>query len=202
MDHNPRGVPKSRKLLDLKVSAGIFHIEDWDRFVQLIERPSIEEAATIFETTTKHPPTEPCPYLIGYFDYDKLAPLDPGPAITCKQYLGDIHACYHHIATTSRVAAEDMTYRENVDGKTISPGLRSYNEVYFGIGFRLWLKIAEHHLTKFDNWLQKTWSEYANKCNRRLDHQNLMIPPSVLSFNDISFKITVIGIGEAEWMEL
>ncbi|CAM1503455.1 Fc.00g082310.m01.CDS01 [Cosmosporella sp. VM-42] len=172
---------------------------DWSAFTKEIKRPTIEEARNIFENTIQNPPTDNIPYFIGhapaldqYFD----KPLNPGPAILGNPDLKDLHTQYHHISTSrsaNRFHCEDMTSRDAISG--LYHGFRSYNEVYFGPGYKLWLTIAIHHTAKFIDFIKENWA--CNECNQGIGHQSLLIAPSRLEKEGIEYRIDVIGCSEA-----
>ncbi|KAJ4264487.1 hypothetical protein NW762_005687 [Fusarium torreyae] len=78
-------------------------------------------------------------------------------------------------------------------------GLRSFNEVYFGTGFKLWLKIAVHHIEKFDEFVKA--NRRGKNCNQAVGHQNLLVPPSMLDAEGIDYQVSSVGRCEAELTE-
>ncbi|KAK7403718.1 hypothetical protein QQX98_010521 [Neonectria punicea] len=170
---------------------------DWAAFTEEVQRPTIEQAKGIFEEAVQKPPEGHIPYLVGHANIPLDNPLNPGPSLLKDPDLIDLHTGYHHIGASlsgNRIHCEDMTTMDT----TASPeynGFRSYNEVYFGPGYKLWLLIAMHHTAKFYDFAERNWT--LSKCNQRLGHQCLLLAPSRLEKEGIDFRIEVVGCGEA-----
>lgn len=167
---------------------------DWSTFTASVKRPTLEEARNFFENTVVSPPCTSVPYVTGHVTLPSIQPLDPGLRITSKSALRDLHDEYHHIGwnlSAQRIHCEDMTYREG----TIYRGLRSYNEVYAGPGFKLWLVIASHHISKFEEFFERNF--ICGTCNQRYGHESILFAPSRLEEEGIDYQIEIIGRGEA-----
>ncbi|KAF5696145.1 hypothetical protein FGLOB1_13762 [Fusarium globosum] len=173
---------------------------DWPAFSAEFKRPTTEEAKAVFENTAQNPPKGKIPYYIGHADILSEQPLDPGPLITGNRDFVDIHTNYHHIGghrSGNRFHWEDFTHLDETDKGPIWRGLRSFNEVYFGTGYKLWLVIAKHHIAKFDAFVRKTWQ--CRECIGGISHRCLFLAPSSLEKAGIDFHIYVVGRGEAVW---
>ncbi|KAF4949792.1 hypothetical protein FSARC_13395 [Fusarium sarcochroum] len=155
---------------------------DWPQSIAKCKRPTIAEATRFFEDTIQQPPLRIIPYYVGRANIPHLTPLDPGPLVTEDSDYTDIHREYHHLGphlSGNRMHCEDNTYREQIDGKT--------------------LKIAIHHIEKFDEFIKANWR--GKDCNQAVGHQNLLIPPSMLNAEGIDYQVSVIRCGEAESTE-
>ncbi|KAG9494972.1 hypothetical protein J7337_013201 [Fusarium musae] len=173
---------------------------DWPAFSAEFTRPTIEEAKAVFEDTVQNPPKGKVPYYIGHADILSEQALDPGPLITGNSDLKDIHTNYHHIGghlSGNRIHCEDFTYLEETDEGPVWRGLRSFNEVYLGTGWKLWLVIPKRHIAKFDAFVRKTWQ--CRGCIGGISHQCLFLAPSSLEKAGIDYNIYVVGCGEAVW---
>ncbi|KAG5759865.1 hypothetical protein H9Q72_012011 [Fusarium xylarioides] len=140
----------------------------------------------IFEKFASDPPREDIPYYIGNLDILPEERLDPGPEITGNPELKDLHVPYHHIGghgSGNRIHREDFIT------------FRSYNEVYFGTGYKLWLVIEEDHIAKFDAFVKANWNY--NECDMFVSHQGLLLAPSRLKEESIRYKVAAVGCGEA-----
>ncbi|KAF5235103.1 hypothetical protein FANTH_11824 [Fusarium anthophilum] len=182
------GTPKDQPLLD------------WPAFSAEFKRPTTDEAKAVFENTVQNPPEGKIPYYIGHVDILSEQALDPGPLITGNSDLEDIHTNYHHIGghlSGNRIHCEDFTYLDETDEGSVWRGLRSFNEVYVGTGYKLWLVIAKRHIAKFDAFVRKTWQ--CKECIGGISHQCLLLAPSSLEKEGIDFHIYVVGRGEAVW---
>ncbi|CZR49821.1 uncharacterized protein FPRO_16029 [Fusarium proliferatum ET1] len=182
------GMPKNQPLLD------------WPAFTAEFKRPTTEEAKGVFEDTAQNPPEGKIPYYIGHADILSEQSLDPGPLITGNSDFKDIHTNYHHIGghqSGNRIHWEDFTYLDETNEEPVYRGLRSYNEVYFGTGYKLWLVIAKHHITKFDTYVRGMWQ--CKDCMNGISHRCLFLSPSRLEKSGIHYTIHVIGRGEAFW---
>ncbi|KAK7419101.1 hypothetical protein QQZ08_011004 [Neonectria magnoliae] len=171
---------------------------DWSAFTQEVQRPTIEEAKAIFEDVAQNPPAGDIPYLIGHANIHFDNPLNPGPKVLEDPDLIDLHTEYHHIGanlSANRLHWEDMTTMDTTGASPEYYGFRSYNEVYFGPGYKLWLFIAMHHTPKFYDFANRNWK--LDKCGQRLGHQCLLIAPSRLEKEGIDFRIEVVGCGQA-----
>lgn len=167
---------------------------DWSDFSTRVRRPTFDEAIKIFEDIVASPPSSNVPYITGHVKFPSLKPLDPGSRITNDQALQDLHSEYHHISfnlSAQRMHCEDRTYREG----SVYHGFRSYNEVYAGPGFKLWLVVANHHISKFEDFFKKNFS--CGTCNQRYGHESVLFAPSRLEKEGIDFSIEIIGRGEA-----
>ncbi|KAG4278827.1 hypothetical protein FPRO04_06148 [Fusarium proliferatum] len=167
---------------------------DWSEFSTRVRRPTFEEASKIFEDVVASPPSSNVPYITGHVKFPSLKPLDPGSRITNDQALQDLHSEYHHIGfnlSAQRMHCEDRTYREG----SVYHGFRSYNEVYAGPGFKLLLVVANHHISKFEDFFEKNFS--CGTCNQRYGHESVLFAPSRLEEEGIDFSIEIIGRGEA-----
>ncbi|SPJ78492.1 uncharacterized protein FTOL_06881 [Fusarium torulosum] len=173
---------------------------DWSGFTAETKRPTIEQAKEAFETIAQNPPEEEIPYYVGHLDILRDTPPDPGPLITGDPDFKDLHTPYSHIGgyfSANRMHNEDMTFMEETAEGLVFHGLRSYNEVYFGTGFKLWLVIKRHHIAKFDAFVKANWK--CNDCNHAVSHQDILFAPSILERAGIEYNITVVGCGEAFW---
>ncbi|KAF4957166.1 hypothetical protein FSARC_11375 [Fusarium sarcochroum] len=173
---------------------------DWSAFTTEVRRPTAEEARDIFENTIQNPPDGEIPYCVGHANILSDKPLDPGSIIMGNPAFKDLRTQYHHIGghlSANRIRCEEMTSVEQTSTGLTYRGLRSYNEVYFGTGYKLWLAIAKHHIAKFDTFVKANWS--CNKCNQAVSHQNLLLAPSRLKKEGIDYIIAVVGRGEAFW---
>ncbi|PNP51920.1 hypothetical protein FNYG_15865 [Fusarium nygamai] len=173
---------------------------DWPAFSAEFKRPTTDEAKAIFEDTVQNPPEGKIPYYIGHADILSEQALDPGPLITGNSDLKDIHTNYHHIGghrSGNRIHCEDFTYLDETDEGSVWRGLRSFNEVYMGTGYKLWLVIAKGDIAKFDAFVRKTWQ--CKECIGGISHQCLFLAPSSLEKEGIDFHIYVVGRGEAVW---
>ncbi|CVL13591.1 uncharacterized protein FPRN_06980 [Fusarium proliferatum] len=182
------GVPKDQPLID------------WPGFSAEFKRPTTDEAKAVFEDTVQNPPEGKIPYYIGHADILSEQPLDPGPLITGNPDFIDIHTNYQHIGghrSGNRIHWEDFTHLDETDEGPVWRGLRSFNEVYFGTGYKLWLVIAKHHIAKFDAFVRKTWQ--CRECIGGISHKCLFLAPSSLDKAGIDFNIYVVGRGEAVW---
>ncbi|RKL09838.1 hypothetical protein BFJ70_g16605 [Fusarium oxysporum] len=182
------GMPKDQPLID------------WPAFGAEFKRPTTDEAKAVFENTVQNPPEGKIPYYIGHADILSEQPLDPGPLITGNPDFVDIHTNYHHIGghrSGNRIHWEDFTHLDETDEGPVWSGLRSFNEVYFGTGYKLWLMIAKHHIAKFDAFVRKTWQ--CKECIGGISHRCLFLAPSSLEKPGIDFNIYVVGRGEAVW---
>ncbi|KAF5597254.1 hypothetical protein FPCIR_3681 [Fusarium pseudocircinatum] len=172
---------------------------DWPAFGAECKRPTTDEAKAVFENTVQNPPEGKIPYYIGHADI-LSEQLDPGPLITGNPDLDDLHSNYQHIGghrSGNRIHWEDFTYLDETDNGPVYRGLRSYNEVYFGTGYKLWLVIAKHHITKFDAFARSTWQ--CQGCIGAISHQCLFLAPSTLEKEGIDYTIHAVGRGEAFW---
>ncbi|KAF5020497.1 hypothetical protein F66182_7476 [Fusarium sp. NRRL 66182] len=170
---------------------------DWSAFTTALERPTATEARDIFEDTIQNPPAGNIPYITGHAELPGVDSLDPGPRITEDPVLQDLHIQYDHIGASlsaNRIHCEDMTYRMRSTGTY--HGFRSYNEVYAGTGYKLWLVIAGHHISKFNHFFNTTFWQ-SGTCNQQYGHESVLIAPSRLEQEKIDYKIEVIGRGEA-----
>ncbi|KAI8648891.1 JmjC domain-containing protein [Fusarium sp. Ph1] len=170
---------------------------DWSAFNMVIKRPTIEEAREIIENAIQNPPSGDISYLMGHSPtLDRcFEPLVPGPAILDNPDLRDLHSQYHHIGnhlSANRFHWEDMTSNPATG---FFSGFRSYNEVYFGPGFKLWYAIAMHHTEKFNDLIRKV--SKCNDCNQAIGHQNLLVAPTTLDKEGIEYNIDVVGRGQA-----
>ncbi|KAF5675744.1 hypothetical protein FDENT_9665 [Fusarium denticulatum] len=173
---------------------------DWSAFTAEFKRPTTEEAKAVFESTARNPPKGKIPYYIGHADILSGQALDPGPLITGNSDLKDIHTNYHHIGghlSGNRIHCEDFTYLDETDEGPVWRGLRSFNEVYIGTGYKLWLLVAKRHIAKFDAFVRKTWQ--CRECIGGVAHRCLFLAPSSLEKAGIDFHIYVVGRGEAVW---
>lgn len=171
---------------------------DWSVFANKVQRPTVEEAKAVFEQAVRHPPAGDIPYLVGHASIPQYIPLNPGPSILEDADLIDLHTEYQHIGahlSANRIHCEDMTAVDKTSTSLSYHGFRSYNEVYFGPGYKLWLLIAMHHTAKFHDLADASWT--SNKCSQRLGHQCLLVAPSRLEKEGIDFRIEVVGRGEA-----
>lgn len=175
------------------------HLIDWSAFTAEFKRPTTDEAKAVFENTAPHPPEGKIPYYIGHADI-LSEQLDPGPLITGNPDLDDIHSSYQHIGghrSGNRIHWEDFTYLDETDEGPVYRGLQSYNEVYFGTGYKLWLVITKHHIAKFDAFARSTWR--CKGCIGVISHQCLFLAPSTLEKAGIHYSIHLVGRGEAFW---
>ncbi|KAL6913375.1 hypothetical protein FSST1_011135 [Fusarium sambucinum] len=159
-----------------------------------VKRPSAAKAEEVFEDTINNPPAGNIPYFTGHAKLIPISQLDPGERITGDPTLTDLHCQYNHIGahlSANRIHCEDMTY--SVGRKHY--GFRSFNEVYAGTGFKLWLLIKPHHITKFNDFFAKTFK--CGTCNQKVGHKSVLIAPSRLKNEGIEYTIEVIGRGEA-----
>ncbi|GKU11905.1 unnamed protein product [Fusarium langsethiae] len=173
---------------------------DWSAFTAEVKRPTIDEAKAIFEKATQDPPTKYIPYYVGHANGFPHSELDPGPVIMNNPAFKDLHTPYHHIGgdlSAHCCHCEDMTSVEQTSEGPVYHGLRSYSEVYFGTGYKLWLVIARHHVGKFDKFVRLKWS--CNPCNQGIRHECLLFAPSLLDKEGIDYIIAVVGRGEAFW---
>ncbi|KAF5675908.1 hypothetical protein FDENT_9625 [Fusarium denticulatum] len=194
VDHKGRGYVKI--YADVPTNQPLI---DWSAFSAEFKRPTTDEAKAVFENTVQNPPEGKIPYYIGHADI-LSEQLDPGPPITGNPDLDDIHSNYQHIGghrSGNRIHWEDFTYLDETDNGPIYRGLRSFNQVYFGTGCKLWLVIAKHHITKFDAFARKTWQ--CRECIGGISHKCLFLAPSSLEKASIDFNIYVVGRGEAVW---
>ncbi|KAF5571954.1 hypothetical protein FPHYL_20 [Fusarium phyllophilum] len=169
---------------------------DWPAFSAEFTRPTTEEAKAVFEDTVQNPPKGKIPYYIGHADILSEQPLDPGPLITGNDDFDDIHTNYHHIGghhSGNRFHWEDFTHLEG----QVWRGMRSFNEVYFGTGYKLWLVVETPYIAKFDAFVRKTWQ--CRGCIGGIAHRCLFLAPSILEKAGIGFQIYVVGRGEAVW---
>lgn len=167
---------------------------DWSAFRATIRRPTVAESKEIFENTVKNPPAGDIPYFNGHAEFPSVKPLDPGKRIKNIPTIKDLHSQYDHISTgpsANRIHCENMTYRV---GST-HYGFRSFNEVYAGPGFKVWLVISPHHITKFNDFFTETFK--CGTCGQRVGHKSVLIAPSRLDKEEIDYTIEVIGRGEA-----
>ncbi|CZR37656.1 uncharacterized protein FPRO_07153 [Fusarium proliferatum ET1] len=173
---------------------------DWPGFSAQFNRPTTDEAKAVFENTVQNPPEGKIPYYIGHADILSEQPLDPGPLITGNPDFIDIHTNYQHIGghrSGNRIHWEDFTHLDETDEGPVWRGLRSFNQVYFGTGYKLWLVIAKHHIIKFDAFVRTTWQ--CRECIGGISHKCLLLAPSSLEKAGIDFHIYVVGRGEAVW---
>ncbi|RKK18055.1 hypothetical protein BFJ66_g1004 [Fusarium oxysporum f. sp. cepae] len=167
---------------------------DWSAFTATTRRPTVAESKEIFENTVKNPPAGDIPYFNGHAEFPSVKPLDPGKRIKNIPTLKDLHSQYNHISTgpsANRIHCENMTYRV---GST-HHGFRSFNEVYAGPGYKLWLVIAPYHITKFNDFFTETFK--CGTCGQRIGHKSVLIAPSRLDKEEIDYTIEVVGRGEA-----
>lgn len=158
----------------------------WEGFTTQCQRPTIPEIVAIFEKFASDPPREDIPYYIGNLDILPEERLDPGPEITGNPELKDLHVPYHHIGghgSGNRIHREDFIT------------FRSYNEVYFGTGYKLWLVIEEDHIAKFNAFVKANWD--CDECDLFVSHQCLLLAPSRLDEADIRYNVAAVGCGEA-----
>ncbi|CVL09072.1 uncharacterized protein FMAN_15415 [Fusarium mangiferae] len=158
----------------------------WEGFTTQCQRPTIPEIVAIFEKYASDPPREDIPYYIGNLDILPEERLDPGPEITGNPELKDLHVPYHHIGghgSGNRIHREDFIT------------FRSYNEVYFGTGYKLWLVIEEDHIAKFNAFVKAKWD--CNECDLFVSHQCLLLAPSRLDKAGIRYNVAAVGCGEA-----
>ncbi|EXL69567.1 hypothetical protein FOPG_14507 [Fusarium oxysporum f. sp. conglutinans race 2 54008] len=158
----------------------------WEGFTAECKRPTPPEIETIFEKFALDPPQEDIPYYIGNLDILPDELLDPGPEITENPDLKDLHVAYHHIGGPG---SGNRTHGEDIKN------FRSYNEVYFGTGYKLWLAIEEHHIAKFDAFVKANWN--CCKCDQFVSHQSLLLAPSRLKKEGIDYIVAAVGRGEA-----
>ncbi|KAM0361869.1 hypothetical protein ACHAPK_011711 [Fusarium culmorum] len=173
---------------------------DWSAFTTEVERPTFDEAKAIFEKAAQNPPTSNIPYYVGHANGFPHSALDPGPVITNNPAFKDLHTPYHHIGgdfSAHCCHCEDMTSVEQTSEGPLYHGLRSYSEVYFGTGYKLWLVIDRHHVGKFDEFVRLKWS--CNPCNQGIRHKCLLFAPSLLEKEGIDYIVAVVGRGEAFW---
>ncbi|KAF4493908.1 hypothetical protein FAGAP_9977 [Fusarium agapanthi] len=159
---------------------------DWNSFTIERQRPTIPEIEEIFEKFALDPPKEDIPYYTGNLDILPGERLDPGPEITENPELEDLHVPYHHIGgdgSGNRIHREDFST------------FRSYNEVYFGTGYKLWLAIGEADIDKFDAFVRANWN--CGECDMFVSHQHLLLAPSRLREADIEYVVAAVGCGEA-----
>ncbi|KAF4414910.1 hypothetical protein FACUT_13857 [Fusarium acutatum] len=158
----------------------------WEGFTTQCQRPTIPEIVEIFEKFALDPPQEDIPYYTGNLDILPEERLDPGPEITGNPELKDLHVPYHHIGghgSGNRIHREDFIT------------FRSYNEVYFGTGYKLWLAIEEDHIAKFNAFVKANWN--CNECDLFVSHQCLLLAPSTLDEAGIRYIVAAVGCGEA-----
>jgi hypothetical protein len=158
----------------------------WEGFTAECKRPTPPEIETIFEKFALDPPQEDIPYYIGNLDILPDERLDPGPEITGNPDLKDLHVAYHHIGGPG---SGNRTHGEDIKN------FRSYNEVYFGPGYKLWLAIEEHHIAKFNEFVKANWK--CSKCDQFVSHQSLLLAPSRLKKEGIDYIVAAVGRGEA-----
>ncbi|KAG5756707.1 hypothetical protein H9Q70_000685 [Fusarium xylarioides] len=159
---------------------------DWEGFTTKCQRPTIPEIEEVFEKFALNPPQKDIPYYTGNLDILPGERLDPGPQITGNPELVDLHVPYHHIGghgSRNRIHREDFIE------------FRSYNEVYFRTGYKLWLVIDEDHIAKFDAFVKANWNY--NECDMFVSHQGLLLAPSRLKEESIRYKVAAVGCGEA-----
>ncbi|RSL84706.1 hypothetical protein CDV31_016673 [Fusarium ambrosium] len=171
------------------------HRLDWSKFRPgPVQEPTVEEAEEILDRFINNPPDHTIPYIIGHLKHSPFSKaLNPGPTILGDPGLKDLHHEYHHIGldgSANRFHQEDGTWEDESDG---SHGLCSYNEVYYG--FKLWVIVQVHHISKFRDWAQATWN--CANCSQGLSHQCLLIAPATLKRAGIDFRIVVSKPGEA-----
>ncbi|KAF9765258.1 hypothetical protein IL306_002502 [Fusarium sp. DS 682] len=167
---------------------------NWEGFTAECKRPTPPEIEKIFEKFALDPPKEVVPYYTGNLDILPDERLDPGPEIMGNPELKDLHRPHHHIGAPGsgcRTHREDLTKEE--EEKYF--GLRSYNEVYFGTGYKLWLAIEEYHIAKFDAFIKANWE--CCKCDQFLSHLSLLLAPSRLRKEGIDYIVAAVGRGEA-----
>ncbi|KAK7408559.1 hypothetical protein QQX98_009264 [Neonectria punicea] len=169
---------------------------DWSEFCPgPVQEPTVEEAKEILNRFVDNPPDHPISYVIGHLKNTPLnEALNPGPAILGDPNLKDLHSEYHHVGlggSANRFHQEDMTWEDEADGS--HHGLCSYNEVYYG--YKLWIIVKEHHISKFRNWAQTTWN--CTECSQGLSHQCLLIAPATLERAGIDFRVVVSKPGKA-----
>ncbi|KAI8717983.1 JmjC domain-containing protein [Fusarium sp. LHS14.1] len=172
------------------------HRLDWSKFCPgPVKEPTLEEAKDILNRFIDNPPDHPVPYIIGHLKNSPFnEALNPGPAILGDPDLEDLHSEYHHIGldgSANRFHQEDGTWEDEVDGS--HHGLCSYNEVYYG--YKLWVIVKEHHISKFHTWAQATWN--CTECSEGLSHRCLLIAPAKLERAGIDFQIVVSKPGKA-----
>jgi hypothetical protein len=173
---------------------------DWSGFTKEIKRPTTEEAKAIFENATQKPPEGDISYYVGHADLPPGKPLDPGSFITGNPHLKDLYTPYNHIGgpgSANRIHHEDKTYAGKTSEGPRSYGLRSFNEVYFGSGYKLWLVIMKHHIAKFNAFIRANWK--CKRCDHGVSHLCLLVAPSTLEREGIDYEIAVVGRGEAFW---
>jgi hypothetical protein len=173
---------------------------DWLGFTTEIKRPTDEEAKAIFENATQNPPDGDIPYYVGHVDLPPGKPLDPGAFITGNPDLKDLYTPYNHIGgpgSANRIHHEDKTFTKKTSQGLRFYGLRSFNEVYFGSGYKLWLVITRHHIAKFNAFIRANWK--CKTCDHGVSHLCLLVAPSTLEREGIDYEIAVVGRGEAFW---
>ncbi|KAF4338209.1 hypothetical protein FBEOM_7894 [Fusarium beomiforme] len=159
---------------------------NWEGFTAECQRPTLPEIEDIFEKVAFNPPKEDIAYYTGNLDILPDERLDPGPEITGNPELEDLHRPYQHIGgpgSGCRTHGEDFK------------NLRSYNEVYFGSGYKLWLAIEQHHIAKFDAFVKANWE--CCECDQFLSHLSLLLAPSRLRNAGIDYVVAAVGRGEA-----
>ncbi|EXL68465.1 hypothetical protein FOPG_15473 [Fusarium oxysporum f. sp. conglutinans race 2 54008] len=159
---------------------------NWEGFTAECKRPTLTEIESIFEKYALDPPQEDIPYYIGNLDILPGERLDPGPEITGNPDLKDLHVAYHHIGGPG---SGNRTHGEDIKN------FRSYNEVYFGPGYKLWLAIEKHHIAKFNAFVEGNWR--CCKCDQFVSHQSLLLAPSRLKKEGIDYIVAAVGRGEA-----
>ncbi|RYC81161.1 hypothetical protein BFJ63_vAg15960 [Fusarium oxysporum f. sp. narcissi] len=159
---------------------------NWEGFTGECKRPTLTEIESIFEKYVLDPPQEDIPYYIGNLDILPRERLDPGPEITGNPDLKDLHVAYHHIGGPG---SGNRTHGEDIKN------FRSYNEVYFGPGYKLWLAIKKHHIAKFNAFVEANWR--CCKCDQFVSHQSLLLAPSRLKKEGIDYIVAAVGRGEA-----
>ncbi|SPJ72380.1 uncharacterized protein FTOL_02108 [Fusarium torulosum] len=173
---------------------------DLSGFTTEIKRPTSEEGKAIFENATQNPPEGDIPYYVGHADLPPGKPLDPGSFITENPDLKDLYTPYNHIGgpgSANRIHHEDKTFAKETREGLRFYGLRSFNEVYFGSGYKLWLVIMRHHIAKFNAFIRANWK--CKKCDHGVSHLCLLVAPSTLEREGIDYEIAVVGRGEAFW---
>jgi hypothetical protein len=173
---------------------------DWAGFTAGLKRPTNEEARDILEQIPRNPPQGDIAYYVGHMDIASDKSLDPGPSITDNPDLKDLHTPHHHIGgpfSATRTHWEDLTQVEETSTGPVYHGLRSFNEVYYGPGFKIWLLIKKYHIAKFDAFIKANWQ--CNECDNAASHHCLLFAPSRLDREDIHYDIAVVGRGEALW---
>ncbi|KAF5567954.1 lysine specific demethylase 4c [Fusarium phyllophilum] len=150
--------------------------------------PSIEEAKIWLDKVINNPPKGTISYYSGHArKIRRQSLLDPGPRVRDEPLLEDLWEPHYHFGDNMSCTIMHMEDMSSTDKDGTVHGLRSANIVLAGI--KIWVLILPEAEAKFKSFIEKNWS--IGKCDRAIGHLQILVSPSRLDAEGISYTIKI-----------